>query len=111
MISRVFVTAMSLALASGVALAAQDANQVEAGKKLYETYNCKKCHSIGGVGSKVSPLDGVATKLTAPDIHTWLVSPDEMTAKLKKKPKVKMKKQDYKPGEVDAVMAYLATLK
>ena len=111
MISRAFVTAMSLALASGVSLAAQDAKQVEAGKKLYETYNCKKCHSIGGVGSKVSPLDGVATKLTADDIHKWLVSPDEMTAKLKKKPKVKMKKQDYKPGEVEAVMAYMLSLK
>jgi mono/diheme cytochrome c family protein len=100
-----------MALASGVSLAAQDAKQVEAGKKLYETYNCKKCHQVGGVGSKVSPLDGVATKLSADEIHKWLVTPDEMTAKLKKKPKVKMKKQDYKPGEVEAVAAYLATLK
>jgi mono/diheme cytochrome c family protein len=109
--SRLVVAAVSLAFASGATLAAQDAKQVAAGKKLYETYNCKKCHSIGGVGSKVSPLDGVATKLTADEIHTWLLTPDPMTAKLKKKPKVKMKTQDYKPGEVDAVMAYLATLK
>ena len=108
--SRMFVVLVSLAVASGVTIAAQDAKQVEAGKKLYETYNCKKCHKIGDVG-KLSVLDGVATKLTAEDIRKWLVSPDEMTAKLKKKPKVKMKKQDYKPGEVEVMMAYLLTLK
>jgi hypothetical protein len=34
-----------------------------------------------------------------------------MTAKLKKKPKVKMKKQDIAPAEVDALMAYMMTLK
>jgi mono/diheme cytochrome c family protein len=106
----VFVCLGVLILLSGGAVAAQDAKQVAAGKKLYETYNCQKCHKIGDVG-KLTPLDGVASKLTADEIKTWLVSPDEMTAKLKKKPKVKMKKQDYKPGEVDAMMAYLLTLK
>ena len=108
--SRMFFVLVSLAVASGVTIAAQDAKQVEAGKKLYETYNCQKCHKIAGVG-KLTTLDGVATKLTAEDIRKWLVSPDEMTAKLKKKPKVKMKKQDYKPGEVEVMMAYLLTLK
>jgi len=111
MVSRLFVAMVSLTLASGAIMAAQDAKQVEAGKKVYVTYNCKKCHKIGDVGSKVSPLDDVASKLTADDINKWLVSPDEMTAKLKKKPKVKMKKQVYKDGEVDALMAYLLTLK
>ena len=110
MMKRVFMALVSLTVASGVTIAAQDAKQIEAGKKLYETYNCQKCHKIGAVG-KLTPLDGVASKLTAEEIKTWLVSPDEMTAKLKKKPKVKMKKQDYKPGEVDAMMAYLLTLK
>jgi cytochrome c len=110
MLKRVFMAVVFMTAASGVNLAAQDAKQVEAGKKLYETYNCKKCHKIGDVG-KLTTLDGVATKLTAEDIRKWLVSPDEMTAKLKKKPKVKMKKQDYKPGEVEVMMAYLLTLK
>ena len=106
----VFMAVVILTAASRVTIAAQDAKLVEAGKKLYTTYNCQKCHKIGDVG-KLSVLDGVASKLTAEEIRTWLVSPDEMTAKLKKKPKVKMKKQEYKPGEVDAVMAYLLTLK
>jgi cytochrome c2 len=109
--SRMVMALVSLSVASGVTVAAQDAKLVEAGKKVYVTYKCEKCHRIGEVGSKVSPLDGVASKMTAEDIHKWLVSPDEMTAKLKKKPKVKMKKQVYKDGEVDALMAYLLTLK
>ena len=111
MLSRLCTALAGVIIASGVTLSAQDAKLVEAGKKLYDKYNCKKCHMIGGVGSKAGPLDGVATKLTADEIHKWLVTPDEMTVKLKKKPKVKMKTQDYKPGEVDAVMAYLLTLK
>lgn len=110
MLKRVFMAVVVLTVASGVTIAAQDAKQADTGKKLYATYNCQKCHKIGDVG-KLTTLDGVASKLTAEEIHTWLVSPDEMTAKLKKKPKVKMKKQAYKPGEVEAMMAYLLTLK
>lgn len=108
---RWFGALAGLTLASGMTMSAQDAKQAETGKKLYETYKCQKCHRIGDVGSKVSPLDGVATKLTVDDLKKWLTSPDEMTAKLKKKPKVKMKKLDFKPGEMDALMAYLLTLK
>jgi len=108
---RLFIALVSLTFASGVTIAAQDPKQVEAGKKVYEAYNCKKCHRIGGSSGKLHALDGVATKVTAEDINKWLVSPDEMTKKLKKRPSTKMKKQDFKPGEVEALMAYLSTLK
>jgi cytochrome c2 len=111
MLSRLCVTVVSLTFAFGATIAGQDPKQIEAGKKLYDTYNCKKCHKIGGPSSKLHSLDGVATKTSADDIHKWLISPDEMTKKLKKKPATKMKKQDFKPGEVEALMAYLATLK
>jgi cytochrome c2 len=108
---RWFAALAALTLVSGMTLSAQDPKQIEAGKKVYDTYKCQKCHKTGEAGSKLSPLDGVATKLTADEIHQWLVSPDDMTAKLKKKPKVKMKKIDYKPGELDALMAYMLSLK
>ena len=109
--SRWFAAVAGLAFASGLTLSAQDPKLVAEGKKAYVTYDCKKCHRIGNEGSKTSPLDGVATKLSAAEMRTWLVNPDEMTAKLKKKPKVKMKKQDIKPNEVEALLAYLSTLK
>jgi hypothetical protein len=108
---RVISITAGLVLASGLALSAQDPKLIEEGKKVYETYNCKKCHRIDNVGSKISPLDGVASKLSAEDIRKWLVSPDEMTAKLKKKPVVKMKAIEFKPGELDALMAYMLSLK
>jgi hypothetical protein len=106
-----FIAVVFLACVSGVTIAAQDPKQVEEGKKVYDAYNCKKCHRIGGTSTKLQPLDGVATKLSTDEIRNWLVSPDEMNAKLKKKPVTKMKKQDFKPGEVDALMAYLSTLR
>jgi hypothetical protein len=109
--SRLMAGIVGMMFVSGMSLSAQDAKQVEEGKKVYETYACKKCHRIGDEGSKISPLDGVASKLSEEDIKKWMVSPDEMTAKLKKKPVVKMKKVDFKPGELDALMAYLLTLK
>jgi mono/diheme cytochrome c family protein len=111
MLKRLGIATVSFAVAAGAAATAQDPKQVEAGKKLYETYNCKKCHKIGGPSGKLQSLDGVATRLTPDEIHRWLVSPDEMTAKLKKKPVTKMKKQDFKLGEVEALMAFLSTLK
>ena len=111
MVRPLLLTALAMAASASVSIAAQDPKQIELGKKLYEQYNCKKCHRINGVGSKVSPLDGVATKKSADEIQQWLVSPEEMTKKLKKKPSTPMKKQAYKPGEVEAVMAYLSTLK
>jgi cytochrome c len=111
MSSRWCAAVVGLAFASSLTLSAQDPKLVEEGKKAYVKYDCKKCHLIGTEGSKTSPLNGVATKMSADDIRKWLVNPDEMTAKLKKKPKVKMKKQPISPAEVDALMAYMLTLK
>ncbi len=111
MLNRLCIALVTLTFACGAALAAQDPQQVEAGKKLYDVYDRKKCHRIGGASGKLHSLEGVATKMSAEDIRKWLVSPAEMTKTLKKKPTTTMKKQAFKPGEIDAFMAYLATLK
>ena len=95
----------------GVGLGAQDAKKVAMGKDLYQKYACEKCHQIAGKGSKISPLDGVGTKLTAAEIAQWIKDPDAMTAKLTKKAAVKMKKVEMPDPEVDALVAYLQTLK
>ena len=58
-----------------------------------------------------SSLDGVGSKLTAAEMKMWLTDPDAMTAKLKTKPKVKMKKVTLKDPEIDALVAYLMSLK
>ena len=107
---RVVATVIAAACLS-VGLAAQDAKKIAAGKGLYEKGGCEKCHQIAGKGSKIAPLDGVGGKLKADEIKKWLTDPDEMTAKLPKKPVVKMKKVEMPDADLDALAAYLSSLK
>ena len=99
----------------GVPVAAQDAKLVQAGKRLYETKECAKCHLIAGKGNKISPLDGVASKHGAAEMKKWLTATAEMEAALDHKPKVKMSSKvglmKLTDAEVDALVAYLMTLK
>jgi mono/diheme cytochrome c family protein len=99
--------------AGGVAPPAQA--QAASGEALFTSKQCIKCHMVAGKGSKMSPLDGVGAKLSAADIRRWLTATAEMEKKLKTKPKVKMstkiKEINLAPAEVDALVAYLLTLK
>ena len=98
-----------LGVAAGAS--AQDAKKIAVGKEAYDKHGCVKCHQIDGKGSKISPLDGVGTKLSEAEIRQWLVDPDTMTGKLPKKPVARMKKQTLTDAEVDGLVAYLASLK
>ena len=59
--TRVMMTALAVMM-SVAGLGAQDAKKIAMGKDLYQKYACEKCHQIAGKGSKISPLDGVATQ-------------------------------------------------
>ena len=101
--------------AAGVAVMAQDPKLVEEGKKLYATYKCADCHTIGGKGGRLmknSPLDAVGTKLSAADIKKWMTNTAEMEKTLEKpkKPAMSSKKYALKGPEVDALAAYMLTL-
>ena len=100
-------------LASATTLSAQDAKQIEAGKKIYEAQKCATCHMIAGKGNKMYPLDGVGAKLSAADIKRWFTHTAEMEAKLPKPPTLKMssKKVDLKDPDLDALVAYMQSLK
>lgn len=102
--------AVSAAPAPG-APAPQDAAKIEAGKKVYDAQKCVTCHMIGGKGNKMSPLDGVGTKLSAADLKKWIVTPAEMEAKLATKPKIKMKAYKLADADLEALVAYLQSLK
>ena len=96
-----------------IALLAQDAKLIAEGKKVYSAKECAKCHMIAGKGEqKISPLDGVGSKLSAADIRKWMTSTAEMEAKLDHKPKVKMssKKVKLTDPEIDALVAYMMSL-
>jgi len=113
MTKRVMLVGMLAVSLSGATVLAQDAKKIADGKKIYDSKQCAKCHSIAGKGEKISPLDGVGTKLSEEDIRHWLKAPTEMEAKLDHKPKVKMssKKIVLTDPEIDAVTAYMLSLK
>lgn len=107
---RVFIS-IALAMFAVAGVSAQDAKKAAAGKAVYEKQKCATCHQIAGKGSKISPLDGVGSKLSADDIKKWITDPDAMMAKLPKKPTVKMKKVDLPEADLDNLVHYMLSLK
>ena len=107
-----FRAAAILTLSVGVAAAAaaQDA-KVAHGEKVYADQKCALCHSIGGKGNKKGPLDGVASKLKAEQVREWIVDAKGMTAKTKATRKPPMKSYSLPKDDVDALVAYMMTLK
>ena len=64
---------------------------------------------VTGLGEK--PLDGVASKLSADDIRSWITDAKGMIAKTKPTRKPEMKAFNLPKEDVDALVAYLGTLK
>ena len=102
--------ALALSVAAPRPAAGQDAAK---GEQVYAAQKCQVCHAIAGKGGKTSPLDGVGTKLSAGDIRQWITQPTAMTAKTKstKKPPMPDKWASLPAADLDALVAYLQTLK
>jgi mono/diheme cytochrome c family protein len=101
--------ALCVALAATTAVA-QDA-KVAKGEKLFADQKCSLCHSIEDKGNKKGPLDGVAAKLKSAEIREWIVDAKGMTAKTKPTRKPEMKAFSLPKDDVDALVAYLESLK
>lgn len=101
---------LTVAMCVGIAAsaAAQDAKK---GEQLFVDQKCTLCHSVGDKGNKKGPLDGVAAKLKADEIREWIVDAKGMTAKTKAPRKPEMKAYTLPKDDVDALVAYLTTLK
>ncbi len=84
-----------------------------AGQQVFADKKCSVCHLVGGVGNKKGPvLDEVGSKLAKADIRGWITNAPEMAAKAKIDRKPPMKAYtDFTKDEVDALVAYLSTLK
>jgi mono/diheme cytochrome c family protein len=106
--SIVIAVVVSVGVAAGAA--AQDA-KVAKGQQLFADQKCTLCHSIGDKGNKKGPLDGVASTLSADDIRSWITDAKAMTAKTKAARKPEMKAYTLPKDDVDALVAYLTTLK
>ena len=103
---------LTLGLCIGVATAAaaQDA-KVAKGQQVFTDQKCSLCHSIAGKGNAKGLLDGVGTKLTADEIRSWITDAKGMTAKTKATRKPEMKAYTLPKDDVDALVAYLGSLK
>ncbi len=108
---RRIVSTAVLALAVGVGTAiAQDA-KVQKGVQVFAAQKCSQCHSVAGKGNSKGKLDDVGSKLAPAEIKEWIVDPVGMAAKNKKDRKPPMKKKPISDSDVDALVAYLSTLK
>jgi mono/diheme cytochrome c family protein len=81
------------------------------GAKVYADQKCAMCHSIGGVGNKKGPLDGVGSKYSSADLHAWIIDAKGMTEKAKADRKPPMKNYALPKDDVDALVAYKASQK
>jgi mono/diheme cytochrome c family protein len=87
--------------------------KVAKGQTVYGAQKCATCHSIAGKGNKANPLDGVGAKLSADDIKQWITHPKEAAAKANstKKPPMPAKYGTLPAADIDALVAYMASLK
>jgi mono/diheme cytochrome c family protein len=98
-----------LSVAAAASAAAPDAKAQ--GEKVFADQKCALCHSVDGKGNKKGPLDEVGSKLSADEIRGWMVDAKGMTIKTKAERKPAMKAYTLPKDDVDALVAYLVTLK
>jgi mono/diheme cytochrome c family protein len=98
-----------LGVACARSAAAQDAKTQ--GEQVFAAQKCAICHSIDGKGNLKGPLDDVGAQLSAKEIHAWITDAKGMTAKTKATRKPEMKSLTLPKADVDALVAYLSTMK
>lgn len=106
---RGIVLGVLLTMGMAVAAAAQDAHAK--GEQVYAAQKCSLCHSIAGKGNGKGSLDGVGSRLSVDDIREWMVDAKGMTTKTKSTRKPTMRHYALPKEELDALVAYLSSLK
>ena len=103
------LVATVLGLLLSVPVTAQDLKAK--GEKVYADQKCSLCHSIAGKGNAKGALDGVGSKLSEADIRAWITDAQGMTTKTGATRKPAMKQYSLPKDDVDALVAYLSSLK
>ena len=108
-----FITALTVACVLGVPRVARSQDAEKKGEQVYAAQKCSVCHSIAGKGGKALPLDGVGSKLSADETRQWIVDPVEMAKKANstKKPPMPKKYDKLPAADLDALVAYMQSLK
>jgi mono/diheme cytochrome c family protein len=103
--------ALSVAMILGLVSAASAQDLKAKGADVYSAQKCSLCHSIAGKGNPKGALDDVGTKLKADEIRQWITDAKGMTAKTQATRKPEMKAYTLPKGDVDALVAYLSSMK
>jgi cytochrome c oxidase subunit 2 len=99
------VAGLALTLAP-VAAAAQERDAVAPGQRVFREQGCYGCHLIGKFGTAIGPdLSHVGAKYSQAYLARWLRDPQAQ------RPTAHMPKLELTPAEVEALAAYLATLR
>ena len=106
-----FLVLLLVVVAVPVAFASQ--GDAKKGEAVYAAQKCSMCHAIAGKGNKANPLDGIGAKLSAAEIREWIVDPVGMAKKNKstKKPPMTNKYSKLPAADIDALVAYMQSLK
>jgi mono/diheme cytochrome c family protein len=106
---RAIVSAVLLSMGFAGSAGAQDLKAK--GEQVFAAQKCSVCHSIAGKGNPKGLLDGVGAKLAADEIRAWIADAKGMTAKTDATRKPVMRQYALPKDDVDALVAYLASLK
>jgi len=109
-VTRVIVAATLMSACVAVAALAQDAKAAR-GAQVFAEQKCALCHSIGDKGNKKGPLDEVGSSRSLEDLRAWMVDAKGMTVKTKALRKPEMKNYTLSKDDLDALVAYMASLK
>jgi mono/diheme cytochrome c family protein len=93
--------------------AKKTAQQVAAGKKIFDDVNCLLCHVLKGKGgdgkghplNKSKEMDGVALRRDQANLRAWLKT------HLFEEPRIDMFEEDPTDADIEALVQYLSTLK
>jgi mono/diheme cytochrome c family protein len=106
-------TALVTAVGCGLAMPAAAQDAAKKGQEVYTAQKCQLCHAVDGKGNKANPLDGVGGKRSAAEIKLWITNPTDAAAKAKstKKPPMPNKYASLPAADLDALVAYMQSLK
>lgn len=84
------------------------AENIAAGRRIFETQGCMRCHAMGGKGNLRIPLDNIGKRRSAEAIRQWIIAPAELKDEMSSR--IFQTKQAYSnlpAAELDALVAYL----
>jgi cytochrome c oxidase subunit 2 len=100
------LTAAVLIVVFGLSGSAQERLPGDRGAQLFFAHGCHGCHTIGAIGTPIGPdLAAVGLAYTEPALAAWLRDPAAHT------PAARMPRVELAPAEIDALAAYLASLR